>query len=59
MNALGPELYNKVYEFLKYHRRKGTDEAYMHGEIKKMVNGDKRLLNHCFNLDGIVFMELL
>lgn len=57
--ALGSELFQKVYEFLKYHRRRGTDEAHMHSEIKKMVYGDKRLLNYCFNLDGIVFMELL
>lgn len=58
-NALGSDLYNKVYEFLKYHRRRGTDESVMHAEIKKMVYGDRKLLNHCFNLDGIVFMELL
>jgi hypothetical protein len=24
-----------------------------------MVNGDKKLLTHCFNLDGIVFMEIM
>ena len=59
MGALGKDLYNHVYEFLKYHRRKGTDERYMHEEIKKMVGGNKVMLNHCFNLDGIIFMELL
>ena len=57
--ALGDQLYNHVYDFLKYHRRKGTDEKWMHAEIKNMVNGNRLLLNHCFNLDGIVFMELL
>lgn len=41
MNALGPDLYNHVYEFLKYHRRKGTDEAVMHAEIKSIVGGNK------------------
>jgi hypothetical protein len=38
---------------------KGTDEAAMHAQLKQMVGGKKILLNHCFNLDGIVFMELL
>ena len=52
-------MYKKVYEFLKFNRRKGTDEGLIHAEIKKMVGGDKRLMNHCFNLDGIVFMELM
>jgi hypothetical protein len=52
-------MYKKVYEFLKFNRRKGTDEALIHQEIKRMVGGDKKLMNHCFNLDGIIFMELL
>lgn len=59
MNGLGPELYQKIYEFLKFNRRKGTDEEYMHSKIKGMVNGDKRLLSLCFELDTVVFQELL
>jgi hypothetical protein len=59
MNALGEDLYKRVYEFLKFNRRKGTNEAHIHSEIKNMVGGDRRLMNHCFNLDGIVFMELM
>lgn len=59
MKALGKDLFDCVYEFLKYHRRKGTDEAIMHREIKNMVGGNRALMNHCFNLDGIVFMELI
>lgn len=46
-NALGPELYNHVYEFLKYHRRKGTDEAVMISELKYMVGGNRVLMSHC------------
>ena len=57
--ALGEDLFYQVYDFLKYNRRKGTDEVRIHQELKKMVGGDKRLMTHCFNLDGIVFMELL
>jgi len=48
LNALGPELYKTVYDFIKYHRRKGTDERIMHSEIKNMVNGSKSLMNYCF-----------
>jgi hypothetical protein len=59
MNALGEDLYRRVYEFLKFNRRKETDEYIIHSEIKRMVNGDKKLLTHCFNLDGIVFMEIM
>lgn len=59
MNALGPELFNHVYDFLRYHRAKKTDEALMHADIKNMVGGDKRLMNVCFNLDLIVYMELM
>ena len=61
MKELGPDLYNRVYEFLKTNRSGAgiPNEEMMHGEIKKMVSGDKRLMTICFNLDGIVFMEIL
>jgi hypothetical protein len=52
-------LYKNVYEFLKFNIRKGTDEGVIHAEIKKMVGGDKAKMNHCFNLNCILFMELL
>lgn len=58
-SALGNELYSYVYEFLKYHRRKGTDEASMIGELKQMVGGNRVLMSHCQNLDGIVYMEMM
>lgn len=58
-NALGRDLYQKVYEFLKFNRRKGTDEALITGKIKEMVGGDRAMMSHCFVLDGIVFMEIL
>ena len=56
---LGTALFNKVYEFLKYHRQKGTDEAKMYAQLKLMVGNNKMYMNHCFKLDGIVFMEIL
>ena len=53
-------MYKKVYEFLKFNRRKeNVDNGLIQTEIKKMVGGDKAKMNHCFNLDGIVFMEII
>ena len=46
-NALGEELYNDVYDFLKYHRRKETDEATMIANLKYMVAGNRSLMTHC------------
>lgn len=31
----------------------------MYDDLKRMVGGDKKLMTQCFNLDGIIFMELL
>jgi len=56
---LGPGLYSKIYDFLKFNRRKGTDEAVMHERIKEIVGGDKKIMSLCFELDGLVFLELL
>lgn len=46
-SALGTELFTNVYEFLKYHRRKGTDEMKMIAELKNMVGGNRVLMSHC------------
>jgi len=59
MSALGEELYNNVYEFLKFHRRKGSDEAWIISELKYMVGGNRVLMSHCQNLDMIVYMEMM
>ena len=45
MSTMGPELYQKVYEFLKFNRRKGTDEALIHAKIKDMVGGNRNLMS--------------
>ena len=58
-NKMGEDLFQRIYEFIKFNRRKGTDEALMHDKIKDMVNGDKRMLSLCFELDGLVFIEIL
>lgn len=58
LNEMGADLYQKVYEFLKFNRRKGTDEALIFAKIKDMVGGNRSMMSHCFVLDGIVFMEI-
>jgi hypothetical protein len=55
---MGADLFQKVYEFLKFNRRKGTDEALIHSKIKDMVGGNKAMMSQCFELDVIVFMEI-
>lgn len=55
---MGSDLFQKVYEFLKFNRRKQTDEALIFSKIKDMVGGNKALMSKCFELDGIVFMEI-
>ncbi len=59
MNVLGKELFETVYAFLKHHRMKETEERVMHEELKKMVSGNKQKLSAIFQLDGLVFMEIL
>lgn len=60
MNALGPDLYHKVYSFMVRQRAcADLNEQAMYDQLKVMVGGDKRLMSQCFNLDGIIFMELL
>lgn len=41
MNALGEDLYNDVYQFLVKHRKLGTDEAMVQGELRYMVNNNR------------------
>ena len=45
--ALGDELFTQVYDFLKYHRRKNTDESIMIAQLKQMVGGNRMLLSNC------------
>ena len=60
MNQMGPELYHRVYTFMVIQRSNAsTNEKEMFEELKRMVGGDKRLLSLCFNLDGIIFQEIL
>lgn len=54
-SKMGEDLYQRVYEFIKFNRRKGTDEQLMLAKVKEMVGGDKKTMSLCFELDGLVF----
>eukprot|EP00347_Sterkiella_histriomuscorum_P014193 403361812 len=58
MNGLGQDVYQRMYEFLKFNRRKGTNEEDLYRNIRQMLNNDRRMLTLVFELDGLVFMEL-
>ncbi len=57
---LGRELYDDIYSFLSYYRKQANlDENLLYEEIKIRVDGDKKLMNEIFRLDGVVFQEIL
>jgi hypothetical protein len=57
---LGENNYAITYAFLMKHRNAGTDDALIHKGIKEIVGHDKKQLQGlCFQLDQIVFMELM
>lgn len=58
--ALGTELYTKVYKFLRTERENGTEDPKIHKQLRKMIpSGNNKMLSKCFDLDQIVFMEIL
>eukprot|EP01017_Pseudomicrothorax_dubius_P027528 TRINITY_DN3185_c0_g1_i2.p1 TRINITY_DN3185_c0_g1~~TRINITY_DN3185_c0_g1_i2.p1 ORF type:complete len:173 (-),score=42.72 TRINITY_DN3185_c0_g1_i2:183-701(-) len=54
---LGGNTFIKVYNLLKTHRERGTDDNIIKGELLKIV--DKKDLNNCFLVDQIIFLETL
>lgn len=59
MGGLGPQLFKSAYEYIKFSRLKNADEQVMQQELKRLVKGEKKLYDLCFQLDGIVFLELM
>ena len=55
---MGPELFDVCYGLIRKHRKIGTDDAIVFGELKHIVGkNNKTALNLCFQLDQVVFME--
>ena len=58
-NALGKELYSKVYKFLRSERLNETEDKKIHKQLRKMIpSGNNKMLAKWFDLDQIVFMEI-
>lgn len=57
---LGEELYEKVYSILKRERKNGTEDRVIHKKLRKIVpHSNGKMISKCFDLDQIVFMEIL
>jgi len=42
--ALGEQVYDSVYEIIRYHRKRGTAEKDVYKEIGYMVNSNRELM---------------
>lgn len=57
---MGSETYNDVYALIRYFRSQpNADEKLMYDEIKHRLNNNKFLISQAFQLDGMVFREIL
>lgn len=60
MKDLGEDLYEKVYTILKRERKNGTEDRVIHKKLRKHVpHSNSKMISKCFDLDQIVFMEIL
>lgn len=59
-NKLGPKMFSEIYSLLMHYRSKdNTDEGEMYEQVKKMIGANKYLMTVIFQLDGLVFREIL
>ena len=56
---MGIETYHKVHKIITENRRLGTEELAIQAEIKEAVGKNRQLQQLCFQLDQLIFMELL
>ena len=60
MQCLGEDLYYQVYELLRTERKKETTDKDVYRKLKKIIPaGNKEVTSKCFELDQIVFMDIL
>ena len=58
--ALGEDIYEKVYDLLKKERQKGTDEKIVQQKINKIIKiNNKAIGSLLFELDQIVMTEVI
>jgi len=57
--AMGEELYQRLYGFLLAHRQQDPPSEPEYSEIKAMVGHVRALLNLAMKLDDIIFHEVV
>ena len=56
---LGTVMYEEVYEYLLDARGAGQEDATIQKQLRSLVGERKKLMNACFQLDMIVFHDLM
>jgi hypothetical protein len=56
ISKVGEKMFQEVYDYLSYHRRKKTPESKIQKHLRD--NYDKGVLSVIFDVDQLVFMEL-
>ena len=57
-SLIGEHQFNEIYELLKYHRQKDTDEEEVQSQIKYMTNNNKQLKSIAFQIDCLIVKEM-
>ena len=57
--VMGPELYQRIYEYLVHHRSQQPPTEPVYAEMKEIVGNVKSLLTHAMRLDDIIFHEIV
>lgn len=47
-----------MYEMLKMDNEKGTDSRLVRAKLKEGLKGHKEMLDACFKIDQIIFLEM-
>ncbi len=58
LKVLGPDMYEKVYQYLKRARAARPDFHSLQNELLALINKDKSKINYAFLIDQIIDCEL-
>lgn len=57
--AMGPELYQRLHDYLVHHRSQDPPTEPVYAEMKELTGNVKSLLTHAMRLDDIIFHEIV
>ena len=57
IKALGEEMYNKIYQYLKKNEGKTADLFAFQNELKTLIGNDKDKINKAFLIEQIIECE--